>query len=492
MKKRFRLISLFLSLIMLVSSFVGCGGATSEKTTEEQGVESTAAVSEGHTSEETTEAEFKPDVEQKNYGEDFYVSVMTDVNGLAHYWVKESENEIMSDAVYARQENIRRYLGVEMYGSGTEAESRYIEPFKTAVKNKDDSVHLLITHTYYGIDGFITGNYVLDFNDVPEINLEAPYWKLDFMEDVGINGRLFLGFSDYSLLSSQVITFNKELLEKYSDQLDESLYSMVYNYRWTLDKMIWLASLAYIDTNADGKTPDDSFGLTGYQSVPFVGFMQACDIKVVDLDESGNYVVGFYMENTKQKMSDLVDKMYALTRSEYACINDKFDYPGLTSGRVLMQFERTGPLINFVAADIDFGILPYPMYNELQKDVGYRSLNWSGYQVIPSYLENPEMVGDTIEMLAYFSKDVSVAYYEKLLGKKVADAPDDRNMLDIVWDGICSDMGQTFFSVIIGTNALYVLPNLTKEGTTQNLASYVAMHQNTINRNFKKFMAHFK
>jgi hypothetical protein len=132
------------------------------------------------------------------------------------------------------------------------------------------------------------------------------------------------------------------------------------------------------------------------------------------------------------------------------------------------------------------------MYNELQKDVGYRSLNWSGYQVIPSYLENPEMVGDTVEMLAYFSKDVSVAYYEKLLGKKVADAPDDRNMLDIVWDGICSDMGQTFFSVIIGTNALYVLPNLTKEGTTQNLASYVAMHQNTINRNFKKFMAHFK
>ena len=41
------------------------------------------------------------------------------------------------------------------------------------------------------------------------------------------------------------------------------------------------------------------------------------------------------------------------------------------------------------------------------------------------------MVGETVELLAYYSDDVNVAFYEKLLGKKVADAPDDRRMLEL-------------------------------------------------------------
>ena len=132
------------------------------------------------------------------------------------------------------------------------------------------------------------------------------------------------------------------------------------------------------------------------------------------------------------------------------------------------------------------------MYDEAQKDVGYRHLQWGGYLCIPSYLANPEMVGETVELLSYYSEDVNTAFYEKLLGKKVADAPDDRRMLELVWDTVCSDFGQTYFSVIESTNFVYMLPDITKVGATEQLASYVARRENTANRNLKKFLQKVK
>ena len=488
MKKHLKLISFVLALSMLAAALAGCGGKTPETTTEAK----TEAKENDTVENIETEAEYKPDIEQKNYNDEFYFWIMGDSNPPDLYWVKESQNDAMSDAVYERQEKVRKYLGVEIIGSDTESEDRYVAPFQTAVKNKDGSVDLLITHVYYGIEGFVTGNYITDLNDIPQLNLEAPYWKLQFMEDIGINGHYYLGFGDLNILYTHVITFNKELIAKYEDAMTEDIYSMVENYHWTLDQMISLASLAYIDTNSDGKTDDDWFGIAGYQSVPFIGFMQASNINIVDMDDSGNYVLGFYTDKTKQKMSDLVDKISNLAKSDYACFKKDYSYPGMTSGRTLMEVSGTPWLTGYLSSDVDFGIVPFPMYDENQKDVGYRSLQWGGYLCVPSYLTDETKTAETIEMMAYYSADVANVYYEKLLGKQVADAPQDRKMLQIVWDSVCSDFGQTYFTVFYQTNVLYVFPSVTSVNASEGLASYVASRQNTVNRNIKKFMAKVK
>ena len=489
MKKSIRLISFAIALAMLVSSFSACSDVTDGEIDTYDSSSMTVA---NAPAEDEIESEYFPDVEKKNYDSDFYLLMHPDSNTIDHHWVKESNNEIMSDAVYLRQQRIRDYLGVEIYGLATERTNQYVEPFRTAVKNKDGSIDACLSHVYFGLDGFISGGYLADLGSYSQLNLDADYWNLGFMEDLAIDGHMYLGKSDFNILWTFVITFNKELLAKYEDQLDESVYAMVDNYHWTLDKMIWLASLAYVDTTADGKSDDDTFGITCYQSVPFVGFMQASNIQIVDIDDSGNYVLGFYTDKTKRRMSDLVDKLYELTRSEFACFKNNWDFPQITSGRALMPVSRSLDLESYIATDIEFGVLPFPMFDEAQSEVGYRHLQWGGYQCIPSYLTNPEMTYETIELLAYYSDDVNIAYYEKLLGKKVADAPDDRRMLDIVWDSVCSDFGQTYFTVFYDTNVLYALPSLTREGTTDNLASYVAQKQNTVNRNLKKFLARFK
>jgi hypothetical protein len=130
------------------------------------------------------------------------------------------------------------------------------------------------------------------------------------------------------------------------------------------------------------------------------------------------------------------------------------------------------------------------MFDVSQKDVGYRSLQWGGYICVPSYVDNPQMVGETLDVLAFYSRDVSVTFYEKMLGKKIADVPEDAKMLDdYIWNNVCTDFGQTYCDY--SNSVLYFLPRVTRaeEDGGKPLASYYASIEASANKSFSKFVA---
>lgn len=479
MKSVIKIAVLVLALMMSLSILASCGGVNEEITTAESETQSP----------DSTSREVHPSIAKKNYDTEFYISISPDTNQPDLYWVAESRSDAMSEAVYTRQERVRKYLGTEIFAKTTDGEDRYVAPFKAAVMNKDDSVHMLLTHVFYGIDGFITGNYLTDYNDIPEIDLSADYWKYDFMDELSVKGRIYLGFSEYNILRTNVVAFNKEMFDRYSDAIGEDFYTMVQNYTWTLDKMISIANLVYIDEGEMGKTEDDTFGLVADLEVPSASLLQSSGINIVEMDERGAYKVACYNATNKQKTSDLVDKLHSLVRSESAFFTDDIPLPArmFLTNKGLMYLSRTTSLPGFLDNNIDFGVIPYPMYDENQKNVGYRSLQWGGYICIPSYLKDPVMVGETVEMLAFFSDKVNVAYYEKLLGKQVADAPLDKEMLNIVWDSVCSDFGLTYGSAMNKTGYSFMIPYIIREGSTQNLASFNATNEASANSGLKKF-----
>ena len=482
-----RFLSLILTLCMLLSSamLVACDTDKQEETTSGT-TESTENVEK--------ETEVFPDVEKQNYNKEFYLHILPDVNPVDFYWVEESKNDILSDAIYTRQQKVRDYLGVEVIGTATGNYAEYIEPFKTAVKNKDESVHTLISHVYTGVNGLISENYLLDLNELPGIDLDADYWNQQFMEDLSLNGRRYLGFSDFNLLYTYVVAFNKTLLDQYDDNFDESIYDMVTNYHWTIDRMISLANLAYIDKSGDGKTKDDQFGIASSRWVPFSGLLQASNINHVEIDESGKYVVAPYLEKNRERTTILVEKLKALVASDAGWFwNDRSGNEiSFASGDVLLNLASTYGLTSLIEKEIVFGVVPYPMFDEAQKDVGYRSLQWGGYICVPTYLGNSTvMVGETLEMLSFYSDDVIEVFYQKLLGKQVAESPQDKQMLDIIWDSVCSDFGQTFCEVT-PANTLHLLANLTAEDASQNLASYMAERESALNKAYTKFLKKFR
>jgi hypothetical protein len=103
-------------------------------------------------------------------------------------------------------------------------------------------------------------------------------------------------------------------------------------------------------------------------------------------------------------------------------------------------------------------------------------------------MRDPALIGDTLEMVSFYSAEVNNAFYNKLLGKQVADSPIDQKMLEIVWDGLCSDIAQTYYSAMNDTQILYIVPYLTFEDSTQNVASFIASKESTVNKRLKKLM----
>lgn len=511
MKKSLKILALILALVLSFSVFAACdsGSSGDDETKAESpssaekddgngtGNETSGTGAENATNEtepeEPIETEPMPDIEKKNYATDYFMYIQQDVNAMGYHWVEESDKDAMSQALFNRQEKVREHLGVTITASQAGSHTTYTEAFKTAIKNKDDSIHLMLSHVHSGIESLVTEGYLQDFKNVEQLNLDADYWKYDFMEGIALNDHMYLGNSNFNILYTHVIAFNKSMLDQYDDALNESVYDMVLNKRWTLDQMISLASLVSVDQTSDGKTQDDTFGITGVQWIAFVGFLNASNIQLIDVDESGQYALSFYNELNQAKTTALIEKLSAMVASDYAWFRYRVESTPevqLYTGRSLMELKGTNQIPSYCDYDIAFGILPYPMYDEAQADVGYRHLQWGGYQCIPAYLKDPVMAGETLEMLSYFSYDVNVTFYEKLLGKQVADAPLDRQMLDIVWDTICSDFGQTYSNA--SGNVLYMVPELTWVNTTQNIASYYKSKEKSSNKMIKKFLLGIK
>lgn len=489
-----RLISILMVFAMLLSAAALVACDNDEKTEQESDTEGKtdhAATDIAPSETETEEIGDVPDIDVKNYGGTVYMTVQSD-NRMDTVWVEESSGDAMSQALYDRQMSVKEHIGVDIYAKDAGIPAEYAAPFMTAVKSKDGSVDVLLACSYVGITSIIQGGYIQDLNNISEFDLNADYWNLDYMDSISIEGKRYLGYSDMNMAKTHVITFNKDIMEQYSDALDESVYDSVRNYHWTIDEMIALTNLVYIDSTADGKTVDDTFGLVGKQWIPYIIFGSSSNIKYVDMNEQGDYVVSVYNDINKAKMATLVDKLSALAMSDSAWLWDNSNTTPETylyNGKALMELRHTHNVIEYLNYDVNFGMLPYPMFDEAQKDVGYLSLNWDGYICMPSYIRNQTMAAETVELLSYYSENVRLTYYEKLLGKQVADAPDDKQMLDIIWDGIVSDFGLTYMSIDVSLNNIfYMIPMLTLPHTTYELASFVQTNERTANKKISKFI----
>ncbi len=505
MKPIFRILSLILAVAMLATLFASCNqggenetGTKGDKETETVLGDNGEQVSgdgtgSGEGNETGSATEFVPAIEEKNYDTELYMETYFGDQMLQYMYVEESRGDAVTEALYSRQEKLMEYLGVELIAQNAKGDNdTYINDYTTSIKNKDGSIDLFISQAYVGVVPLVQGGYIQNLKNVEGLNLDADYWNDEYMSSISLYDRYYLGYGDFCIANTFLITYNKTMLEQYGDSLTESVYDSVRNYRWTFDRMISLANLVYADATGDGKTADDTYGMSGNQWIPFIGFLHASNIQLVEENESGDYEVSVFNDKYKEKTVALAEKLKNFASSNAAWFRFRIEPTPvipLESDRALMVLQNTKVLDILLSYDVEFGVLPYPMFDEAQKDVGYRQLNYDGYITIPAYSRDITMVAESVELLNYWGEDVTVAVYEKLLGKQVADTPDDSAMLRIVWDGICTDFGLTYCTTSMSLDALlYMLPTVTNPNGTEEIASFVAEHSKTANRAIEKFM----
>ena len=421
---------------------------------------------------------YKPNIEKTDYDADFVITGNYNIYNNAVVGENYKAGDAFEDSIYERGVRIKDHLGVNLTRTSAGDWTEYAATVLRSVQAGDDTYQLVATHPHGGISSMMTSGAMYNFADLEAVNLDAPYWTMSFMEDLIINDQYLIGYNDFCLSNTMTIVFNKDLMTKY--QLIAP-YEDAGNKTWTLDKLISMASVVIEDNGDNIRDERDTYGIIGWGWTDFISLTVGCGIKIVDRDEYGDPYVAYADDN--EKMLAILEKVDAMSKADYGY----FWTPGTSrdgkkvsfgDGKALFWLMESSGFNALRSEAVRFGVLPYPLYDEKQTE--YRSLSWNGVLMIPGSIKNPKMVGEVIELLAYYTAPVKVAYYEDLLGSKLAEAPEDAAMLDIIWDSQVSDIG-----LITECSMLYMTPNLCISGIN-TYASYLKKNTVLANKTLDK------
>lgn len=430
----------------------------------------------GDTAEETTEApteepETGPEddgpeyrVQAHNYKLPFVIGYCSDDYDPNIYFdnTDASPTYALGEAAYQRIKQTEKHLGVEISVKSMGNYTSYASAIQSAVMAGGSPCEMLLTNNSYGITDLMLSNCLTDLPELEGLNLKASYWDKAGMEALAVKGKQYLAVGDFLLPeSSYVMTFNKQLATR--EGLDTHLYTLVQDHGWTLGKMAEYVPLFFAD-NGDGKwDEDDSYGLACNVWTTLIPFMTSSGITMVRQDERDGMSMDWVGDGTDWKVMDLDDFLYAMLEGDAVYTYSSTSYEpavGVDSGHIFMEPTYLGnlPHINSSDVGVDVGILPYPLYDREQDE--YRTLYMDGYIAVPNGIRDADMVGDTIETLAYRSEAVRAAYIDYLLGASAEERMMDAVMLETVFESLTYDPVRYLYTTSSKIEKLmYILPH---------------------------------
>ena len=304
------------------------------------------------------------------------------------------------------------------------------------------------------------------------------------MDVLKLGENTYYAVNDMMVPCPYVMFFSKELVAN----LDmENPYQLVYDGRWTLDKFEEMARAAVSDVNGDGKMDEnDSWGVTAQEISKYISFMTGADQYITDRDADGRIQLALKTAKTQ----DMMERFAALAKDNVVYMPpsmDRSDMLTLDTGRLMFQLDSLSNAELLRDYTVEFGLIPYPKYDEAQKD--YISLDWGGLLSVPCTITNPELVGAAMELLAWESaNEVLPTYYDIVLTGKLSRDDDAVKMLDILFDTITYEIGGNYFGFSTGfTDLFYALPRLAIEKKSSDFSSFYEKLEKNSNKNIEKF-----
>ncbi|MDD4774216.1 MAG: hypothetical protein PHZ09_11560, partial [Eubacteriales bacterium] len=285
----------------------------------------------------------------------------------------------------------------------------------------------------------------------------------------------------------QAFLFNKKL---FTDSNTEYPYNAVRNGSWTNENFEKIVKSGNEDINGDGvyTAGDDRFGFMSMGLFADVMYFYNFGGKIVEKDENDYPVLvlnspqnisiietgyRWFIENNSPLTLYEGNDDYSVEVSHVAFKSDRVYILGtnLKNIRVLRDMES------------DFGIIPYPKFDESQEN--YISIIDGAVPltVLPKTAE-AEFSGLITEALARESyKNITPAFYESTLEQKYSRDEVSAEMLKIIRDTTYFDMGYVFNFGGSGFISRDLLTN-----KSMDFASYYAKNKKMIQRNIDKFI----
>jgi len=477
-----KLVTLLLLAGIAASMLASC----SESNSEVQDTQADETTSEGNSAEETTVAETEPPKDFE--GSTFTVFHSAD-DGLTPYWyygADEQNGDILNDAIYERNAKIAELYNVDLKFFGYETSSSngadMAEKLEGSILSGDNAYQLTATHMHQASVQMLTAGYLANLLDL-ELDLTQPHYNQSINENLEINGYLPALVSDFNI-TSQIFTFamifNKDMVESY--ELD-SPYDMVRDGSWTLDRFSEYIRPVAADVDGNGTFDEnDSYGYAGNTGIAMQAFFYGSGLKFIELDEEDKPQIQLESEKFATFYEKIVslykddNKTYLIPRVDDVC-PIPFD-----SGRILFIAVRLRLLDQYRDVS-DFGIVPFPKYDEAQEK--YYSYTDARGAMTMMPITNTDFEGTAIllDALSKLSRETVVPVYrETVLESKYARDEDSLEMLNIIFDNRVFDFGYVFRTDPL-TFATY---NMYKANA--NPASYIASNKDAAMAHFDKII----
>ena len=299
----------------------------------------------------------------------------------------------------------------------------------------------------YDVAQLDRSNVLTDLNSIEGLNLQNEWWDQRANEDMTIHGRMFYTTGDISLTDNQVthcILFNKSLAKAIEDP-----YTLVKNDAWTFEKMSEM--IREVSNDIDGNDVfdrNDKYGLLTWND-SMLQFLASGRERICSIDEDSNIVLTLYNERVVAMYDDYIE-LAKDTRHvfNYQVGTSSSDWDPMRlamfdENRAMFYMTLFTTVPKHRDSEVDFGILPYPKYDETQSDYGHLISSFhSQFLCVPAFFESEEITASVLEYLAYTGKEqMTPAYYTKtLVGSHFRDE-ESGEMLDIIFASRVYDVG---------------------------------------------------
>lgn len=301
----------------------------------------------------------------------------------------------------------------------------------------------------------------LDLQDAKYIDYSKDYWNKDYIKALSVNDKKFMLGGDISLTTtawSATMTFDLEEFENNFGDVNE-FYQLILDGDgnkggWTIDTMSDYCRRAYIDLNGNALIDNgDQFGISILGTGSVVDqFTFSSGITYSSRDENNVPVLDMNNERTV----DFVQKFHKMCYENPGVNLYNADNSSVDSVKNIFDAGLMNDLVERRADEDDFGVIPFPKYDENEKY--YHSWISDNTIVCSMPITTPEERVDmntaVLECMASEGRRLLLpAYYESALKNKYTRDEMSVKMLDIIHDGATTDFVAVYSVSLDGIGA---------------------------------------
>ena len=448
--------------ILLIFSFVfaSCGntGETPDSPSAGETAENAQEADEtGENSEENTKAtDGLPDQDLGGW-EMRIIAHHDELSNESTIYSAEMNGEIINDIIYERNHSMEDRFNFKYTVYPADGWNDCYVKLKNSVMAGSRDYDMIFILPFSTSGSCVKDQILYNMNSVPYLNFNQPWWHTNINDLYTYKNYLPFVSSDYLLSSyqySNILIFNKVMSANY--QL-EDIYTLIRNGTWILDKFGGMCEAVSEDVNGDSKFDvNDQYGLAtnfGFHAITWGYAIGDISVRLnEDTVELGYNNERFY--NLCEWLYNLLYVSNQVFEKGWNLDSDiKWD-----ENRLLFEALWLADLEKFREVTIDYGVIPYPKYDEAQDMYHTYTDARSGAVAIPldapaDVIANVGLIVEAMSCASY--NDLIPAYITSVTETKYSRDEESVEMMGYIAKGRVWDIGYTMTGTDSYTWAIY-------------------------------------